>query len=111
MQYKINVPRFDWLIGGSRIGSDYNRYYGSLGTDPLKGCIGQKIFNYSVWMEKREAEGEEPKELILAGVYYGTKSFKNTNPDEIVIEEFPAEEESLEKVGLWLDEQAKQYLE
>lgn len=106
MKYSINVPRLDWLIGGSRIGSDYNRYYGSLGTDPSKGFIGQKIFNYSVRMEKREEE-----EIIVACVYYGNDGYKATDKDQIAEKDFPAEEDSLPQIGEWLDAQAAAFFE
>ena len=105
-EYNVIVPRLDWLIGGSRIGTGYNRYYGSLGTDPLKGCIGQRIFNYSIWIEKKEDCEEE---VIKAACYYGTASFDNTPSDEITVSSFPAEESSLEEIRAWLCSMAERF--
>lgn len=105
MDFEIKVPRFDWLIGGSRIGGSYNRYYGSCGTDPQKGCFNQKIFNYSVWIEKLEET-----EIIKAAAYYGMNSFDNTNEDEIETQAFEFEEESLPLIKAWLEEKQKAFL-
>ena len=49
---EVFVPLLSWLIGGSRIGGSYNIYCASIGTDPMKGCLGNKIFNYRIWIEK-----------------------------------------------------------
>ena len=49
---EVFVPLMSWLIGGSRIGGSYNTYTASMGTDPLKGAIGQPIFTYRIWIEK-----------------------------------------------------------
>lgn len=87
---EIKAPRFDWLVGGSRIGGSYNRYFGSVGTDPSKGCLCEKIFNYSVWIEKNDEQ-----EVFKAAAYYGTNSFDNTPEDEIETETFDFEQESL----------------
>ena len=65
--YSINVPRLDWLIGGSRIGMSYNRYYGSCGTDSHKGFLTEKMFNYTVWMEKIE-DTEYIRRLFITAV-------------------------------------------
>lgn len=105
-EYPINVPRLDWLIGGSRIGMSYNRYFGSCGTDPITGCLANKIFNYTVWIEKIEQT-----EYIKAAVYYGMKSYDNTDEEEKEEVTFECEEESLEKVKIWLFEKAQAYFE
>ena len=104
--YPINVPRLDWLIGGSRIGGIYNRYFGSCGTDPQKGCLCGKIFNYTVWIEKIEEN-----EYIKAAVYPGTKSWQNTDEEEKITETFEFEEESLEEIKNWLFRKAEEYFE
>ncbi len=101
----IKVPRFDWLIGGSRIGGLYNRYFGSCGTDPSKGCFNRKIFNYSVWIEKVDEE-----EIIKAAAYYGMNSFDNTPKEEIETKVFEFEEESLPLIKQWLEEKRDKYL-
>ena len=100
----IVVPRLDWLIGGSRIGSDYNVYTGSLGTDPLLGIFNRKIFNYRIRIEKNP---ETEEEKIKAFCWFGTKSFKNTGESEIEIKEFSLEEESRELIREWLFENFK----
>lgn len=100
----IKVPRLDWLIGGSRIGGTYNRYFGSLGTDPEKGCFNQKIFNYSVWIEKIDE-----REIIKAAAYHGMNNFDNTPEDEIETESFECEEESLSEIKKWLEEKRNEF--
>lgn len=104
--YEITVPRFDWLIGGSRIGGSYNRYFGSCGTDALKGCLSEKIFNYTVWIEK-----VDEAEYIKAAVYYGMNSFDNTDEDEIETQTFDFEEESLAEIKEWLNKKCQEYFE
>ena len=102
----VVVPRLEWLIGGSRIGSDYNTYIGSLGTDPLKGCMNRKIFNYLIRIEKSENDESENSERLCAYFWIGMSSFANTPGEEIVVKSFPLEEESREKIRLWLEENA-----
>ncbi len=102
MDLEIKVPRFDWLIGGSRIGGSYNRYFGSCGTDPSKGCFSQKIFNYSVWIEKLDE-----CEIIKAAAYMGMNSFDNTDEEEIEVRTFDFEEESLPLIKTFLEEKLK----
>ena len=102
--YPINVPRLDWLIGGSRIGSSYNRYYGSCGTDGETGFLANKIFNYTVWMVKIEET-----EYIKAAVYYGCNSLENTPEEDKEEETFPFEEESLAEIKAWLCGKADEY--
>lgn len=102
--YSINVPRLDWLIGGSRIGMSYNRYYGSCGTDSHKGFLTEKMFNYTVWMEKIE-----DTEYIKAAVYYGCNNYENTPEEDKEESTYPLEEESLEEIRKWLFEKADSF--
>lgn len=104
--YPINVPRLDWLIGGSRIGMSYNRYYGSCGTDGEQGFLSQKIFNYTVWIEKIE-----DTEYIKAAVYYGHKALANTGEEDTEEKTFSFGEESLEEIKQWLFEKADAFFE
>ncbi len=95
---EVFIPLLNWLIGGSRIGGSYNIYCGSLGTDPQKGCYGQQIANYRVWIEKLEEA-----EIIKASVYYGMNSYENQNPDEIYTEIFELSEESRPLIKSWIE--------
>lgn len=105
MEYTINVPRLDWLIGGSRIGGTYNTYYGSCGTDGETGFFGRKLFNYVIRLEKLEDETE----VIKASVYSGYKSFENTDPDGVETEVFELEEDSRALIKAWIEEKCRQY--
>lgn len=91
---EVFVPLKSWLIGGSRIGGSYNVYTGSLGTDPLKGAIGQPIFNYRIAIEKNA----DDEELVKISVYYGMLSFEAQNEDDIETDIFELSEEGLEKL-------------
>ena len=102
---EVFVPLMSWLIGGSRIGGSYNTYTASLGTDPLKGAIGQRIFNYRIWIEKNEEE----EEFVRTAVYYGMKSYDNQSEDEIVCNVFECSDEGLEKVKEYLMKQADEF--
>ena len=102
---EVFVPLLSWLIGGSRIGMSYNRYYGSCGTDGEKGFLSQKIFNYTIWIEKIEET-----EYLKALVYYGHNALKNTAEEDIEEETFPFGEESLQEIKKWLYEKAEAYL-
>ncbi len=93
MEYDIVIPRLDWLIGGSRIGGDYNTYYGSVGTDPEKGFISQKVYNYVIAPSKN-GDGEED---LTITVYTGHNSVENTPDEEKKVFVLPLEEESREK--------------
>lgn len=99
MNNEVIVPRLDWLIGGSRIGGTYNKYFGSIGTDPQKGCFSGDLFNYAIFIEKTEDEGE----YIKAAVYRGTKSFSCRSEDEYESETFEAEENSLPLIKAWIE--------
>lgn len=105
MEYTINVPRLDWLIGGSRIGGTYNTYYGSCGTDGETGFFGRKLFNYVIRLEKLEDETE----VMKASVYSGYKSFENTEPDGVETEVFELEEDSRALIKAWIEEKCRQY--
>ena len=105
MEYTINVPRLDWLIGGSRIGGTYNTYYGSCGTDGEKGFFGRKLFNYVIRLEKLEDETE----VMKASVYSGYKSFENTDSDGVETEVFELEEDSRALIKAWIEEKCRQY--
>lgn len=114
MDYTINVPRLDWLIGGSRIGGTYNSYYGSCGTDGEKGFFGRKLFNYVIRIEKIKGEpqddGTETEiEILKASVYPGYKSFENTDPDTVETEVFDLEEDSRALIKAWIEEKCKQF--
>lgn len=100
---EIFVPLLSWLIGGSRIGGSYNIYCASCGTDPNKGCLGQKITNYRIWIEKLEET-----EVIKASVYYGMLSYENQNPDDIITEVFEMSEESLPIIKAWIKTKIEQ---
>lgn len=104
---EIVVPLMSWLIGGSRIGGSYNIYTASLGTDPLKGAIGQPIFNYRIWIEKNEEENE----LVRTAVYYGMSCFENRNEDEIETNIFELSDEGLGMVKRYLEEKAEVFFD
>lgn len=107
---KITVPRIDWMIGGSRIGSDYNRYFGSTGTDPLKGFVGQRVFNYTIGIEKVKDCSDSDKEIIKVSFWIGEYNIKNTPEESITSREFDLCEESREKIERWLTENAENAL-
>lgn len=102
---EVFVPLMSWLIGGSRIGGSYNTYTASLGTDPLKGAIGQRIFNYRIWIEKND-EGEE---FVYAAVYYGMNCYENQPEDEVTVKIFELKEEATEEIKAWLEEMAEDF--
>ena len=95
----IVVPSLDWLLGGSKIGGTYNKYFGSCGTDPAKGCFSDDLFNYAFFIEKNE-DGDEHKK---AAVYRGTKSFSCRSENEYEAETFEASEASLPAVKAWIE--------
>ena len=102
---EIFVPILSWLIGGSRIGGGYNYYTGSRGTDPMKGCLGNRIFNYRIWIEKSDEQ-----EFIKAAVYFGDNSFEAQSEDDVEITVYEMEEESRELIKNWLDEKYRVFL-
>ena len=102
---EIFVPLMSWLIGGSRIGGSYNTYTGSIGTDPLKGAFGQKIFNYRIQIEKND----EGTEYIAAAVYYGMKSYENQAEDEIRKNLFELTDEGIESLKAYLQKEADSF--
>lgn len=102
---EIFIPLMSWLIGGSRIGGSYNIYTASLGTDPLKGAIGGKIFNYRIWIEKNEQE----EEFVHAAVYYGTACFECQNEDDVKKNIFELSEEGLKKLREYIEGEAESF--
>ena len=59
MNQELFVPLFEWLVGGSRIGGGYNRYYGSQTERPAEAAWGQRVFNYAVYIEKIREDDKE----------------------------------------------------
>lgn len=104
MEQEIYIPLLSWLIGASRIGGKYNVYVGSYGTDPMLGCIGRKVFNYRIWIEKPDEQ-----EFIKAAVYYGMNCYECQNEDEIETATFEMEEESRALIENWLKEKRSLY--
>ena len=102
---EIFIPLLSWLIGGSRIGGGYNYYTGSRGTDPMTGCLSNKIFNYRIWIEKSDEQ-----EFIKAAVYFGTVSFENQPEDDVEVTVYEMEEESRELIKNWLEEKYRIFL-
>lgn len=102
---EVFVPLMSWLVGGSRIGGSYNTYTASLGTDPMKGAIGQRIFNYRICIEKNEEEAE----FINTAVYYGMLSFENQNEDDIKKNIFELSEEGMENLKQYLQSEADSF--
>lgn len=101
---EIFVPLMSWLIGGSRIGGSYNIYCASLGTDPQKGCLGNKIFNYRIWIEKLEET-----EIIKLAVYYGMLCFESQPEDEVITETYEMNEESLVLIKAYLEAKSDEF--
>ncbi len=102
---EIFVPLLSWLIGGSRIGGGYNYYTGSRGTDPMTGCLGNRVFNYRIWIEKIDEQ-----ELLKAAVYFGGNSFENQREDEVEITTYEMEEESRPLIKSWIEEKYEMFL-
>lgn len=101
---EIFVPIMPWLIGGSRIGGSYNIYNSSVGTDPYKGCLSEKIMNYRIWIEKIEED-----EYLKACCYFGLNSYDNQPEDEIITQTFPLTEEGREQARAFIENQKAQY--
>jgi len=101
---EIFVPIMPWIIGGSRIGGSYNIYNSSVGTDPYKGCLSEKIMNYRIWIEKIEED-----EYLKACCYFGLNSYDNQSEDEIITQTFPLTEEGREQVRAFIENQKAQY--
>lgn len=101
---EIFVPIMPWLIGGSRIGGSYNIYCASVGTDPHKGCLSQKIMNYRIWIEKIEED-----EYLKVCCYFGLNSYDNQSEDDIITETFPLTEEGREQVKAFIEKQRDEY--
>ena len=97
MNQELFVPLFEWLIGGSRIGGNYNRYYGSQTEQPEKAAWGQRVFNYAVYIEKID-----DTEYLRAAVWSGLRSLSGCPEAEITRETFDCEESSLPAVKGWL---------
>ena len=102
---EVFVPLMSWLIGGSKIGGSYNIYTASLGTDPLKGAIGQRIFNYRIWIEKNE----EDTEFVHTAVYYGMLCYENQNEDDMKKNIFELSEDGMESLKAYLQQEADSF--
>ena len=102
---ELFVPLLSWLIGGSRIGGGYNCYVASRGTDPLKGCIGNRVFNYRVWIEKSDEQ-----EFIKAAVYFGVNSYEAQAEEDVEVTVYEMEEESRPVIKEWLEEKYRAFL-
>ena len=101
---ELFIPLYAWLLGGSRIGGRYNQYFGSCTEHPEQAAIGQKVFNYTIFIEKHDET-----EILKAAVYYGLQSFQNTNPEAIIEKTFVCEADSLPAVREWLTSERDAY--
>lgn len=104
---EVFVPLMSWLIGGSRIGGSYNTYTASLGTDPMLGAFGQRIFNYRIWIEKNA----EDIEYINTAVYYGLNCYENQNEDDVKKNLFELTDEGMENLKAYLQQEADSFFE
>ena len=104
MKQELFIPLYEWLIGGSRIGGSYNPYYGSQTEFPEQAAWGQRIFNYTIYIEKID-----DTEYLRAAVWYGLRSFAAVPEEEITRETFDCEAESLPQVKAWLEAQRDAY--
>lgn len=102
---EVFVPLLSWLIGGSRIGGSYNSYTGSLGTDPFKGAIGQRIFNYRILIEKNDSD----EEFIKVSTYYGMLAYDSCNEDDVENNIFEATEEGVSQLKEYLQGKADSF--
>ncbi|MBR6313118.1 MAG: hypothetical protein IKR49_00570 [Clostridia bacterium] len=91
------IPRFEWLIGGSRIGGSYNVYYGSQTEHPEQAAWGQRIFNYAIYIEK-----PDDTEYLRAAVWSGLRTLKDCPEEDVTREVFDCEEGSLPQIEAWL---------
>ena len=104
MHQDLYIPLFEWLIGGSRIGGTYNSYYGSQTEFPEQAAWGQRVFNYTIYIEKKD-----DAEYLHAAVCCGLRSFASCPEEEITRTTFDCEAESLPLVKAWLTEQRDAY--
>lgn len=100
MNKELYIPLYEWLIGGSRIGGTYNPYYGSQTEHPEEAAWGQKIFNYTIYIEKID-----DTEYLRAAVWSGLRAFSAVDESELTRKTFECEAESLPAVKAWLTEQ------
>lgn len=100
MEKDLFIPLFEWLIGGSRIGGGYNPYYGSQTEDPAKAAWGQRIFNYTVYIEKID-----DTEYLRAAVWSGLRALQSCPEEEITRAAFDCEPDSMPQVEAWLTKQ------
>ena len=100
MNQELFIPLFEWLIGGSRIGGTYNPYYGSQTEHPEAAAWGQKVFNYTIYIEKID-----DTEYLRAAVWSGLRAFAAVPEEELSRETFECEEESLPEVKAWVHAQ------
>ena len=98
------IPRFEWLIGGSRIGGSYNIYYGSQTEHPEQAAWGQRIFNYAVYIRKIDET-----EYLRAAAWSGLRTMEDCPEEELTSETFDCEEASLAQVKAWLTAQRDAY--
>ncbi|MBR3966304.1 MAG: hypothetical protein IKJ91_04425 [Clostridia bacterium] len=59
---KIKLPLLNWLVSEENGHYATNIYSGSVGTDPEKGCLGTRTFNYRAYVK---IVGEKKKHLFL----------------------------------------------
>lgn len=100
MLQELFIPRFEWLIGGSRIGGSYNTYYGSQTERPEEAAWGQRVFNYAIYIEKIDEN-----EYLRAAVWSGLRTLGGCPEEDVAREVFPCEEDSLPQVKAWVTAQ------
>ena len=96
----VNLPSRGWFYQpqGNRIVT--NIYTGSLGTDPLIGCMNHDIFCFKVLIE---GEGKEP--LFKAECYVQHTSKSGIKIFSVQEKVFGIAKEDFKALNQWLDNQ------
>ena len=91
-------PQGSWMIT--------NKYTGSMGTDPLKGCFNQEIFRYKIYVI---GNADDPLLKVECSTQMTSMSgMKESGQKENT---FEPTAEGLTALNEWLDEQYQEYLE
>jgi hypothetical protein len=88
--YEINLPCLKWFLYG-------NVYTGSLGTDPMTGCMNVTTFNYKVCVS--DVKG---RSVLMAAYYFRLPWNARSNMDEVTVGSFEVSEFGLEVAANWL---------
>lgn len=98
----ISLPEDFWFVQNGEITG--NVFSGSVGTDPMKGCISETTFNYKVSVEEKDT-----KFIVIASCYIQLPFNKGSEKINIEQQTFDLKKNGLSCAQKWLESKISEF--